>query len=177
MVHGWAAIIMGVMSGCIPWFTMMVLHKKIWLLKQVDDTMAVFHTHAVAGSLGGILTGFFANPKLCRLFYLVPNWEHYIGLAYGIHNGNAKAGFKQMGIQLLGIVFIVKLNVVVTSLICLLIRLVVPLRMSEEELLGGDDAVHGEEAYALWGDGEKFEKSVLNSVYGAEDPKNRNEGV
>ncbi|CAA3029176.1 ammonium transporter 3 member 1-like [Olea europaea var. sylvestris] len=177
VVHGWAAIIMGVMSGCIPWFTMMVLHKKIWLLKQVDDTMAVFHTHAVAGSLGGILTGFFANPKLCRLFYLVPNWEHYIGLAYGIHNGNAKAGFKQMGIQLLGIVFIVKLNVVVTSLICLLIRLVVPLRMSEEELLGGDDAVHGEEAYALWGDGEKFEKSVLNSVYGAEDPKNRNEGV
>ncbi|KAF7840169.1 ammonium transporter 3 member 1-like [Senna tora] len=28
--------------------------------------------------------------------------------------------------------------------------------MSEEELLIGDDAVHGEEAYALWGDGEKL---------------------
>ncbi|KAL2535705.1 Ammonium transporter 2 [Forsythia ovata] len=177
VVQGWAAIIMGVMSGCIPWFTMMVLHKKSWVLKQVDDTMAVFHTHAVAGSLGGILTGFFANPKLSRLFYLVPNWEHYIGLAYGLHNGQIKAGLKQMGIQLLGIVFIVGVNVVVTSLICLLIRLVVPLRMSEEELIGGDEAVHGEEAYALWGDGEKFEKSVLNSVYGVEDLKNKNEGV
>ncbi|CAI9781220.1 unnamed protein product [Fraxinus pennsylvanica] len=177
VVQGWAAIIMGVMSGCIPWFTMMVLHKKIWLLKQVDDTMAVFHTHAVAGSLGGILTGFFANPKLSRLFYLVPNWERYIGLAYGFHDGRVKAGFKQMGIQLLGIVFIVGLNVVVTSLICLLIGLVVPLRMSEEELIGGDDAVHGEEAYALWGDGEKFERSVLNSVYGVEDPKNKNGDV
>lgn len=29
--------------------------------------------------------------------------------------------------------------------------------MSEEHLLVGDDAEHGEEAYALWGDGEKFD--------------------
>ncbi|KAK6141584.1 hypothetical protein DH2020_024685 [Rehmannia glutinosa] len=127
VVQGWAAIIMGILSGSIPWFTMMVLHKKIWLLKQVDDTMAVFHTHAVAGTLGGLLTGFFANPKLSRLFYLVETWEHYIGLAYGIHGA-----------------------------------------VIEEEPSVGDD-VHGEEAYALWGDGEKFEKSVHNSVYGVED--------
>ncbi|KAK4382711.1 Ammonium transporter 3 member 1 [Sesamum angolense] len=169
VVQGWAAIIMGLLSGSIPWFTMMVLHKKSRLLKQVDDTMAVFHTHAVAGILGGLLTGFFANPKLSRLFYLVDTWQHYIGLAYGFHAGRIGAGFKQMGIQILGVVFIIGLNVIVTSLICLLIRLVVPLRMSEEELKGGDDAVHGEEAYALWGDGEKFEKSVHNSVYGVED--------
>lgn len=168
-MQGWAAIIMGILSGSIPWFSMMVLHKKIWILKQVDDTMAVFHTHAVAGTLGGLLTGFFANPHLSRLFYLVDNYQHYIGLAYGFHDGRVGAGFKQMGIQILGVVFVVVLNVVVTSLICLLIRVVVPLRMSEEELSGGDDAVHGEEAYALWGDGEKFEKSVHNSVYGVED--------
>ena len=80
---------MGIMSGSIPWYTMMVLHKKSWLLKQVDDTMAVFHTHAVAGSLGGILTGFFAHPKLNRIFDLVPDWQHYIGLAYGLQMGRA----------------------------------------------------------------------------------------
>ncbi|KAG8389287.1 hypothetical protein BUALT_Bualt02G0213200 [Buddleja alternifolia] len=170
VVQGWAAIIMGLLSGSIPWFTMMVLHKKIWLLKQVDDTMAVFHTHAVAGTLGGLCTGFFANPKLSRLFYLVDTWQHYIGLAYGFNSGQTRAGFKQMGIQILGVVFIIGLNVITTSLICLLIRLIVPLRMSEEELAGGDEAVHGEEAYALWGDGEKFEKSVHNSVYGVDDP-------
>ncbi|KAL1539712.1 Ammonium transporter 2 member 5 [Salvia divinorum] len=166
VVQGWAAIIMGILSGSIPWFTMMVLHKKVWLLRQVDDTMAVFHTHAVAGTLGGLLTGFFANPRLCHLFYLVDNYEHYIGLAYGIHNGRAGAGFKQMGIQILGVVYIATLNVVVTSIICNLIKLVIPLRMSEEQLRLGDEAVHGEEAYALWGDGEKFERSVHNSVYG-----------
>ena len=74
---------MGVLSGSIPWYTMMVLHKKIGFLNYVDDTMAVFHTHAVAGSLGGILTGFFAEPKLNHLFFSPPN-DMYIGLAYGL---------------------------------------------------------------------------------------------
>lgn len=41
----------------------------------------------------------------------------------------------------------------------MLIRLVVPLRLSDQELEYGDEAIHGEEAYALWGDGVKFEKS------------------
>lgn len=155
-MQGWAAILMGLMSGSIPWFTMMVLHKKIWLLRQVDDTMAVFHTHAVAGSLGGILAGIFANPKLSRIFYMVDDSEiRYIGLAYGFQNGRIRAGFRQLSIQLLGIIFVVAWNVVVTSLICLLIRVVVPLRLSEEELKDGDDKIHGEVAYALWGDGQK----------------------
>ncbi|MBA0832056.1 hypothetical protein Goarm_016467 [Gossypium armourianum] len=164
VVQGWAAIFMGMMSGSIPWYTMMVLHKKIGLLKQVDDTMAVFHTHAVAGSLGGILTGLFAVPKLNRLFYMVDNWQHYIGFFYGLHTGHTTAGFKQLGIQLLGIVFVVLLNIFTTSVICLLIRLIIPLRLAEDELQTGDDAIHGEEAYALWGDGEKYE-SKLNSIY------------
>ncbi|XP_065859612.1 ammonium transporter 2 member 5-like [Euphorbia lathyris] len=165
VVQGWAAIIMGLLSGSIPWYTMMVLHKKIWLLKQVDDTMAVFHTHAVAGSLGGILAGFFAEPKLNRIFYLVDSWEHYIGLAYGLKNGKAGAGFRQMGIQLLGIIFVICVNVFTTSVICFVIKFVVPLRLSDEELQTGDDAIHGEEAYALWGDGEKYESRHNNSVY------------
>ncbi|KAL7198717.1 hypothetical protein ACSBR2_021089 [Camellia fascicularis] len=169
VVQGWAAIIMGILSGSIPWYTMMVLHKKIWLLKQVDDTMAVFHTHAVAGSLGGLLAGLLAEPRLCRLFYMVPHWEHYTGLLYAFHAGNIRAGFKQLWVQILGIGFIIVLNVFMTSLICVLIRFVVPLRMSEEELREGDEAVHGEQAYALWGDGEKFENSKFNSVGGLDD--------
>ncbi|KAI7991270.1 Ammonium transporter 3 member 1 [Camellia lanceoleosa] len=169
VVQGWAAIIMGIVSGSIPWYTMMVLHKKIWLLKQVDDTMAVFHTHAVAGSLGGLLAGLFAEPRLCRLFYMVDDWQHYTGLLYAFHAGKIRAGFKQLWVQILGIGFIIVLNVFMTSLICVLIRFVVPLRMSEEELREGDEAVHGEQAYALWGDGEKFENSKFNSVGGLDD--------
>ncbi|XP_058086436.1 ammonium transporter 2 member 5-like [Magnolia sinica] len=167
VVQCWAAIIMGMLSGSIPWYTMMVIHKKVNLLKQVDDTMAVFHTHAIAGSLGGILSGLFAEPRLNRLFY--GNDLKYIGLLYGLKMGRTNAGLHQLGIQVGGILFIIVLNIGVTSLICLLIRLVVPLRLSDEDMQAGDDAIHGEEAYALWGDGEKFENSKHISVYDVED--------
>ncbi|KAL3745382.1 hypothetical protein ACJRO7_014481 [Eucalyptus globulus] len=159
LVQGWAAIIMGLCSGSIPWFSMMVVHKKLELLQKVDDTMAVFHTHAVAGSLGGILTGLFAEPRLNRLFYPPPT-DMYIGLFYGFQTGRVHAGFRQIGVQLLGIVFIVTLNVVATSLICLAVRFVVPLRMSEEDMEIGDEAVHGEAAYVLWED-DKATNAVL----------------
>ncbi|CAI0399493.1 unnamed protein product [Linum tenue] len=160
VVQGWAAIIMGLCSGSIPWFTMMVVHKNWELLQKVDDTMAVFHTHAVAGSLGGILTGLFAEPKLNDLFYAT--YGEYMGLFYGFNMGQLRLGFRQVGVQLLGIVFVVCLNVVTTSIICLLIQLVVPLRMSEEDMEIGDEAAHGEEAYAIWGSGEKHEQRDLS---------------
>ncbi|XP_069145033.1 ammonium transporter 2 member 5-like isoform X2 [Solanum lycopersicum] len=140
VVQGWAAVLMGLMSGCIPWFSMMFLHKKMWFLKQVDDTMAVFHTHAVAGTLGAILAGVLANPRLSRIFYMVDDWPKYIGLAYGIQSGKFNAGLRQLWVQLI-----------------------------EEEVSEGDNAVHGEEAYALWGDGEKFDNSKLQFVHEIEE--------
>jgi len=148
VVQGWAAIVMGICAGSIPWFTMMVVHKRWSLLQKVDDTLGVFHTHAVAGLLGGSLTGLFAEPQLCNYFLSVTNEQG------GFYGG---VGGVQFGKQLAGALFIIGWNVVVTSLILLLISLVMPLRMSEEHLLIGDDAVHGEEAYALWGDGEKYD--------------------
>uniref|UniRef100_A0A453MEG8 Ammonium transporter AmtB-like domain-containing protein n=1 Tax=Aegilops tauschii subsp. strangulata TaxID=200361 RepID=A0A453MEG8_AEGTS len=148
VVQGWAALVMGVLAGSVPWYTMMVLHKRSKLLQRVDDTLGVIHTHGVAGLLGGVLTGLFAEPNLCNLFLPVTNSR---GAFYG---GNGGA---QLGKQIAGALFVIGWNVVVTSIICVVIRLVVPLRMSEEKLAIGDDAVHGEEAYALWGDGEHYD--------------------
>ncbi|KAK8545456.1 hypothetical protein V6N13_066738 [Hibiscus sabdariffa] len=170
LVHCWAAIIMGMISGSVPWYTMMVLHNKVKLLRSVDDPIAIFHTHAIAGCLGGILTGLFALPKLCRLFYMVTDWEKYLGLVYGLQNGRTSAGFKQMGIQLAAMAFVIVLNIVVTSIICLFIGLIVPLRLSDEELETGDDAVHGEQAFALWHDREGFTSSKHNNkVYDTDE--------
>ncbi|XWS42504.1 hypothetical protein CRYUN_Cryun16bG0019700 [Craigia yunnanensis] len=169
VVQCWAAILMGIISGSVPWYTMMVLHKKVNLLKLVDDPMAIFHTHAVAGGLGGILTGFFAVPKLCRLFYMVPDWEKYLGLAYGLQNGRTSAGFKQMGIQVAAMLFVIILNIVMTSIICWFIGLIVPLRLSDEELQTGDDAVHGEQAFALSHDADRFVTSNHNKVYDTDE--------
>ncbi|XP_022638787.1 ammonium transporter 3 member 1 isoform X2 [Vigna radiata var. radiata] len=108
---------------------------------------AVFHTHAVAGLLGGILTGLFAEPRLSTLFLPVTNSKG------GVYGG---PGGIQILKQIVGALFIIGWNLVATSIICVFINFIVPLRMTEEELLIGDDAVHGEEAYALWGDGENL---------------------
>lgn len=161
VVQGWAAIIMGLCSGSIPWFTMMVVHKKSELLQKVDDTMAVFHTHAVAGSLGGVLTGLFANPRLCYLFY--GKYNRYVGLFYGIQMGAYRHGFRQIGLQLVGVAFVVGVNIVTTSLICIVVKLIVPLRMTEEDMEIGDQAAHGEDAYAIWGQGERNENSRFST--------------
>ncbi|XP_050221339.1 ammonium transporter 2 member 4-like [Mercurialis annua] len=170
VVQGWAAMIMGVISGSIPWFTMMILQKKLKILTLIDDPLAIFHTHAIAGGLGGILTGFLAVPKLCRLFFMVPDWKKYTGLAYSFQNNETRAGFRQLGIQLLGIVFVTCLNIITTSIICWIIGLVVPLKSSEDELQVGDYAIHGEEAFALCEDrdGNKFKINKHNSIYDGE---------
>ncbi|VFR00997.1 unnamed protein product [Cuscuta campestris] len=157
LVQGWAAIIMGILSGSIPWLTMMILHKRWTLLQNIDDTLGVFHTHAVAGLLGGCLTGLFAEPVLCSLFLPVTNSR---GAVYG---GSGGIQFLK---QFVGGSFVIGWNVVVTSIICLAIRLIVPLRMPEEELKIGDDAVHGEEAYAVWGDGEIYDATRHGSSPG-----------
>lgn len=138
---------MGVLSGSVPWFSMMILGKKLKIFQNVDDTLAVFHTHAVAGLLGGILTGLFAEPRLSALFLPVTNSRG------GVYGGS---GGVQILKQIVGGLFIISWNLIVTSIICVVIRFLIPLRMSEEQLAIGDDAVHGEEAYALWGDGEKL---------------------
>jgi ammonium transporter, Amt family len=146
-VHTWSAMLMGMFAGSIPWFTMMILHKKSSLLMKVDDTLAVFHTHAVAGLLGGVLTGLLATPELCALECPIPGMR---GVIYG-------SGIGQIGKQLGGALFVTVWNLVVTSAILLCIGLFIPLRMPDDQLMIGDDAAHGEEAYALWGDGEKYD--------------------
>ncbi|KAK9129357.1 hypothetical protein Sjap_009844 [Stephania japonica] len=157
LVEPWAAMMMGLMSGSLPWYTMMVLHKKSAFFQTVDDPLGVFHTHAVAGLLGGILSGVFAKPSYLRMYY-TQDHKYGPGLYYGLIDGKAKfvEGLHQMGYQIAGALFIAAWNVVITSIICIFISRFINLRMDDEDLKIGDDAVHGEEAYALWGDGERM---------------------
>ncbi|KAI7730810.1 hypothetical protein M8C21_027741 [Ambrosia artemisiifolia] len=158
VVQSWAAIVMGILSGSIPWFTMMILHKKSVLLQKVDDTLGVFHTHAVAGILGGLLTGLLAEPTLCNIVLPVSGSR---GAFYG------KNGGKQFLKQVVGALFVIGWNLISTTIILLVIKIFMPLRMPDNELMIGDDAVHGEEAYALWGDGEKYDPTRHGTIFGA----------
>ncbi|KAG6555077.1 hypothetical protein Mapa_003112 [Marchantia paleacea] len=159
LVQGWAAVVIGVLAGSIPWYSMMILGRKR-MFQKVDDTLGVFHTHAVAGVMGGICAAFFAQPTLCNLFLSIPNER---GIIYA-GDGHGQRAVLQLAKQICGALFVIGWNVVMTSLICLAIKSVVPLRMTDELLTVGDDAAHGEEAYALWGDGEKFDATKHGAV-------------
>ncbi len=142
-VNGWGAIIIGIAAGIIPWLSMNRL-QKTRLMMKVDDTLGVFSTHGIAGLTGGLLVGILANPDM--LMYIGTDKEapgvSITGLLYG-DTGN------QLLLQLEGALFIIVYNVIMTFIILKVISIFVPLRMDEATLLVGDDAVHGETAYAI----------------------------
>ena len=147
-VDGWGAIIIGVVAGIIPWLSMNKLQKTRFMMK-VDDTLSVFSTHGVAGLLGGLLVGIVANPDV--LEYIGTDKEapgvSVTGILYG-DSGH------QLLMQIYGAAFIIVFNAIMTFIILKAIGLVVPLRMDDATLKVGDDAVHGETAYAIGSEGE-----------------------
>jgi Amt family ammonium transporter len=146
-VDGFGAITIGVAAGIIPWLAMNKLQKTKLMLK-VDDTLSVFSTHAVAGLMGGLLTGVLANPAMLE----------YIGTAKDAPGVNVTGWLygnpKQVLLQLEGAAFIIVYNIIATFIILKVISFITPLRMDEATLKVGDDAVHGETAYAIGTEGE-----------------------
>jgi Amt family ammonium transporter len=146
-VDGLGAIVIGVVAGIIPWLAMNKL-QKMSFMQRVDDTLSVFSTHGVAGLTGGLLTGLLANPDM--LMYIGTDKEapgvNITGLLYG--------NPKQLWLQCVGAAFIIVYNVIATSIILKVISFIVPLRMDDATLKVGDDAVHGETAYAIGAEGE-----------------------
>src|SRR5665213_609993 len=146
-VDGYGALIIGVCAGIIPWFAMNVIQKTSLFMK-VDDTLSVFSTHGCAGLMGGLLTGVLANPAMLE----------YIGTdkdAPGVNiTGWLYGNPHQLLLQAEGAGFIIVYNVIATFIILKVISFITPLRMDEAILKVGDDAVHGETAYAIGTEGE-----------------------
>jgi ammonium transporter, Amt family len=141
-VDGLGAIAIGVVAGIIPWYSMNRF-QKTKLMMKVDDTLSVFSTHGVAGLTGGLMTGILANPDM--LLYIGTEKDAPGVSATGLLYGNAG----QLLLQAEAAVFIIILNAIATFIILKVIALFVPLRMSDKTLQVGDDAVHGETAYAM----------------------------
>ena len=147
-VNGWGALIIGLCAGIIPWMSMNWL-QKTKLMMKVDDTLSVFSTHGVAALTGGLLTGILACPDM--LEYIGTEKDapgvSVTGLIYG-------DGGHQLLLQVYGALFIIVYNVIITFIILKVISFITPLRMDEATLRVGDDAVHGETAYAIGVEGE-----------------------
>ena len=146
-VDGWGAIIIGIAAGIIPWLSMNWLQKTNFM-KNVDDTLSVFSTHGVAGLSGGLLVGLIANPGMLQ--YIGTDKEAPGVNVTGLFFGNSQ----QLLLQVYGAAFIIVYNAIATYIILKVISFVVPLRMDEATLKVGDDAVHGETAYAIGAEGD-----------------------
>jgi ammonium transporter, Amt family len=141
-VDGYGSIFIGIIVAIIAWWSMNKL-QKTKLMMKVDDTLSVFSTHGMAGLSGGILTGIFANPAM--LVYIGTEKD-----APGVSvTGWLYGNFQQVILQVEAAVFIIVLNIIMTFIILKIVSFIVPLRMDEKMLQVGDDAAHGETAYAM----------------------------
>ncbi len=147
-VNGTGAIILGIVAAAVPWLTWNFLgNGKTALFRRVDDTLGVIHTHGVAALVGGIGVGVLADPQMIEYYGTAKDAFSVTGWWYG--------NFHQVVLQLYGAAFIIVWNVIATYILLKIIGLFVSLRFDEETLLIGDDAIHGEEAYAIYADGQR----------------------
>ena len=102
----------------------------------MDDTLGVFSSHAVAGVVGGLLTGVLADPVVTQ--YVDPGLR---GAIYG--------NFYQLGIQAFAALVVIVYVFVLTYGILRLIGVFMPLKETDEKLKIGDLAIHGESGFDM----------------------------
>jgi Amt family ammonium transporter len=139
-VNGVGAIVIGLVCSAIVWGLWAYLPKHVWPFTKVDDALGVVYTHGFAGLFGGLLVGLLADPQM--IVYLGLGKNPSISGA-GLFYGHGRQLLIQAGAALTVIVW----DGLVTFLILKGISLFTKLRMSDEEQLVGDLAVHGEVAY------------------------------
>ena len=122
------AMLIGIIAGIVPYFAVASIKPKL----GYDDSLDAFGIHGIAGTLGAILTGVFADPA--------------IGGAAGLLYGNPK----QLIIQLVAVGITFAYTAVVTLVIFFVVKTLIGIRVHEEhEITGLDESQHGEKAYSL----------------------------
>jgi Amt family ammonium transporter len=123
-----AAVEIGIISGLVCYFAVTMKNKLGW-----DDALDVWGVHGVGGILGVILLGVFAS--------ITVNAAGSNGLLYG----NVAFFFKEM----LAVIAAGAYAFVFTYGMLWLINKVTPVRISEADEVGLDEALHGEQAYEM----------------------------
>ena len=116
------AAIIGAVAGLLVVFGVWLLDYKL----HVDDPVGAVAVHMMNGIWGTIAVGLFATTS-------APGNDTVAGLFYG-------GGFKQLGLQLLGVVTVGAWAAVLITITFLVIKATIGLRVSEEEEIVGLDA-------------------------------------
>ncbi len=120
------AIIIGAVSGLLVVFGVWVCDYVF----RVDDPVGAVAVHFMNGVWGTIAVGLFSTTN-------APGNDSVVGLFYG-------GGFKQLGLQLLGVLSVCAWTAVMITITFTIIKKTVGLRVTEEEEIVGLDAMeHG----------------------------------
>jgi Amt family ammonium transporter len=125
------AMIIGVLAGVVPFLAC----TKLKSMLNYDDALDTFGVHGVGGTLGALLTGFFANADING--NLKTNLANYVGSTLWMEQ------VKAIGLTLV-------LAVVGTAVIATVVKAVIGLRPDVEgEEAGLDYTDHGESGYHM----------------------------
>ena len=131
------ALIIGFAAGIVCYFAVV----KVKNMLGYDDSLDAFGVHGVGGTLGAILTGVFATKEVNALKDAAGN-----AINTGLVDGNGG----QVTNQLLGVGISWAIAIVGSFIILKVVDVVVGLRVtSEQETMGLDLSMHGEEGYNL----------------------------
>ena len=126
------ALAIGLLAGVFCFYMVV----KVKACFGYDDSLDAFGVHGAGGTLGALLTGFFARSVINPVFG--------VGKATGLFEGN----WRQVGNQAMGVAIAWSLSIVGTLIILFIVDKTVGLRVSEEdEQMGLDLSQHGEEGY------------------------------
>jgi Amt family ammonium transporter len=109
--------------------------------RNVDDTLGVIYTHGFAGFAGGLMVGLFASSKM--VVYQGLGSTASIDVS-GLFQGG---GWHLLKEQFYAGIWVIGFTAIGTYILLKLIGLVIPLRMTDEQLEEGDLAIHGHEVY------------------------------
>jgi len=123
-------LILGVSSGVICYWFVGLVKNAI----KIDDSLDVFAVHGVGGILGTLMCGLLAT-------------DMFNG--HGLPEGTS--AFAQFKVQLIGVVSVSLYTLLVTSIIVIITKNLIGLRVSEQEEKsdGLDIGSHGESSYHL----------------------------
>ncbi|HUZ19270.1 MAG TPA: ammonium transporter [Acidimicrobiales bacterium] len=142
-VNGNGAAVLGVIDSLIVFLAWTYL-PKVRPFSKVDDALGVVYTHGIAGFMGGILTGFLADPHMLEYVSGKVNsaalWNA-VSAPAGLLYGNSD----RLLVQFLTACTIIAWDGIVTFVLLKIIKIFIPLRYTDAELEEGDAAVHDEE--------------------------------
>ncbi len=146
-VNGYGALLEGLITSVVVWAAWNHL-PKVRPFSKVDDALGVVYTHGIAGLLGGLLVGLFADPGMIE--YGVSGKNFAGAGSFSVHGLFYGGGWGQLGWQAAAGLWVICFTAAASFVVLKVTGWITGgLREDLDTLEIGDLALHDEEAYPI----------------------------